>query len=593
MTGYPPSQRPFHDPAMQQIHRGPPMGVFPATSHSAFDDSSPTLSSMSTMGPTAATPSSIFGNAGIASNSKLTSSMHGASDKISGSGKKKANDVKKAPAAAKDSEHPGKGRDAQDNDVGGAKKTPRDSKRRATHSQIERRRREKINDRLITLRNLVPACVKEVEDRAQAKIEEEQEAGRIAAGLVPASTTTKGKRKRIRKKAESAKEKDADKEPELGLHKLEVLTHTIDYIYDLQARIEELETGIRPARVRRVEDNEDEMMDDDGHSRDTGKTVKKEVAELISSHASRRQDEDDDEEDELADVPPFKRRGSVMDPPTEEAAVLPPRSRGASADSETASESGTGNQSPYHDVSPMFPARTASSSVSSITSPFMSLSATSPIFLERKNGSTSSTSAMPGWTALTLPPTALNGAETRNGGSANQADGDNPTMGRSQHGSLSAIRSDMEQDGHVRPENSSEAVAATNDDTSAAQLLLAFSGSPEEALRPQGSSSKRTTPTTKPAASRRFTTSLQMNRRVSTQMPAFSTPQVRPFGSSNDSDGEGGQQKSQANLRSILKQYGRKVLDSAPGGSTAVGQRGREALLSPPPLELDAGTQGR
>ncbi|PWN28247.1 hypothetical protein BDZ90DRAFT_142814 [Jaminaea rosea] len=49
--------------------------------------------------------------------------------------------------------------------------TSRDSKRRATHSQIERRRREKINARLITLRNLVPACLRTIQDPQQ----EEQE----------------------------------------------------------------------------------------------------------------------------------------------------------------------------------------------------------------------------------------------------------------------------------------------------------------------------------------------------------------------------------------------------------------------------------
>lgn len=114
------------------------------------------------------------------------------------------------------------------------KKTPRDSRRRATHSQIERRRREKINDRLVTLRTIVPACSREVEDRRNARLAEEAEAARIAAGGAPrvapgaakgVDANGKGKRKRNRRKAESTKKQDG--EEELGLHKLEVLTHTI------------------------------------------------------------------------------------------------------------------------------------------------------------------------------------------------------------------------------------------------------------------------------------------------------------------------------------------------------------------------------
>ncbi len=131
------------------------------------------------------------------------------------------------------------------------KKAVRDSKRRATHSQIERRRREKINDRLVTLRSIVPACAKELEDRRRQKQEEEDEAARIAAGGAPKTyidaATGKPKRKRNRKKPEAKKgaaaEGGADKEEELGLHKLEVLTHAINYIFELKAYIHKLETG--------------------------------------------------------------------------------------------------------------------------------------------------------------------------------------------------------------------------------------------------------------------------------------------------------------------------------------------------------------
>lgn len=133
------------------------------------------------------------------------------------------------------------------------KRTARDSKRRATHSQIERRRREKINDRLVTLRSIVPACAKELEDRRRQKQEEQDEAARIAAGGAPKTyidaATGKPKRKRNRKKPDTKKPGGADKEEELGLHKLEVLTHAINYIFELKAIIHKLETGSSPEHV--------------------------------------------------------------------------------------------------------------------------------------------------------------------------------------------------------------------------------------------------------------------------------------------------------------------------------------------------------
>lgn len=136
------------------------------------------------------------------------------------------------------------------------RKTGRDSKRRATHSQIERRRREKINDRLVTLRSIVPACAMQLQDRKRQKLEEQAEAARIAAGGAPKvlidAVTGKPKRKRNRKKPET--KKDGDKEEELGLHKLEVLTHAINYIFQLKAHIHELETGTKPEWIPDADD---------------------------------------------------------------------------------------------------------------------------------------------------------------------------------------------------------------------------------------------------------------------------------------------------------------------------------------------------
>ncbi|CBQ69892.1 conserved hypothetical protein [Sporisorium reilianum SRZ2] len=154
------------------------------------------------------------------------------------------------------------------------KKAVRDSKRRATHSQIERRRREKINDRLVTLRSIVPACAKELEDRRRQKQEQEDEAARIAAGGAPKTyidaATGKPKRKRNRKKPDTKKAAGADKEEELGLHKLEVLTHAINYIFDLKAYIHKLETGSSPEHIPTA-DNPFGVRNQDGTYRQDAK----------------------------------------------------------------------------------------------------------------------------------------------------------------------------------------------------------------------------------------------------------------------------------------------------------------------------------
>lgn len=214
------------------------MGVFPEASHSVFDEMSSPSGPARPHNFVPATPASLFGAPPASQRQRhvgappYTASSGSSAHRHSGS-RKTHTTSERSKIMSKNAGLHNSAQDAKplqhSTPTAMVKKTPRDSKRRATHSQIERRRREKINDRLITLRNLVPACVKEIEDRARAKVEEEQHAQRVAAGLAPSTTIQKGKRKRIRKKTggSDSKDKDADKEPELGLHKLEVLTHTI------------------------------------------------------------------------------------------------------------------------------------------------------------------------------------------------------------------------------------------------------------------------------------------------------------------------------------------------------------------------------
>lgn len=270
------------------------------------------------------------------------------------------------------------------------KKPGRDSKRRATHSQIERRRREKINDRLVTLRVIVPACAAEVEERKRQRREEEEEWRRIAAGEISARAASlvggaRGKRKRNRKKATSAS--DGPKEEELGLHKLEVLTHAIDYIYELQARIEELETGHRPARIKRAEDKdvdqdqepvEEEEVDEEGDADEDEGSGSDGGLEMAEWQGIRTKVE---EGKEHQNRPTLRRKvvGAVRADVHGQNDLHRRRSAASSGSSEDMRTSPAVMS--LSAESPMFSGACSSSAsaYTSLTSPMMSLSAESPI----------------------------------------------------------------------------------------------------------------------------------------------------------------------------------------------------------------------
>lgn len=272
---------------------------------------------------------------------------------------------------------------------GTPKKPIRDSKRRATHSQIERRRREKINDRLVTLRSIVPACALELDSRRRQKQEEDQEAARIAAGGAPKTyidaATGKPKRKRNRKRPEAKKAG----EEELGLHKLEVLTHAINYIFELKARIDKLETG-REVEYVGTADNPFGVRNRDGSYRQDAKVEDEPGEGLGARTLVSAPKNEDDEEDQLQDGDVEEEElSSEQDEPVEEQraskkphincsssipfiAPLPYRRR------DTYSSSTSSRNSASAECSPAF---SIVSPATSITSPLMSLSASSPILL--------------------------------------------------------------------------------------------------------------------------------------------------------------------------------------------------------------------
>ncbi|SOV09711.1 uncharacterized protein UDID_07866 [Ustilago sp. UG-2017a] len=310
------------------------------------------------------------------------------------------------------------------------KKAVRDSKRRATHSQIERRRREKIDDCLVTLRSIVPACAKELEDRRRQKQEEQDEAARIAAGGAPKTyidaATGKPKRKRNRKRPDT--KKNAPGGEELGLHKLDVLTHAINYIFELKAEIHELKTEETLEWVATA-DNPWGVRNKDGSFRQDAK-VEDQVGHAVPlstlSHTARGRsgkkaeqgdddddDDDDDDEDEEEDQiedDPVEGDDEDQDGDKEKDEPLERRSKKRLASSITTTTTTTTATStfpppapPTHirrtdttyssssshesaQVSPAFSLIHASPSTTispatTIASPLMSLSAESPILL--------------------------------------------------------------------------------------------------------------------------------------------------------------------------------------------------------------------
>lgn len=176
-------------------------------------------------------------------------------------------------------------------------------------------------------------------------------------------------------------------------------------------------------------------------------------------------------------------------------------SRANSSSSETASELSTygpGATSPFF-TSPNFggtASTTPTSALPALTSPFMSLSASSPIFLSPHSGNskvattTTTTKTMTaGSAAETMAKFALPPAVMPLDGQAATYSNGSRRMSRPQHGSLSAIRGSQEGEDQAsmasepaddhRTDTTTKKTAAV-EDASAAELLLSISSSPEE-----------------------------------------------------------------------------------------------------------------
>lgn len=396
---------------------------------------------------------------------------------------------------------------------GSPKKAVRDSKRRATHSQIERRRREKINDRLVTLRSIVPACAQELEDRRRQKQEEDDEAARIAAGGAPKTyidaATGKPKRKRNRKKPDTKKTGAGGGEEELGLHKLEVLTHAINYIFELKAEIEELRTGVRPQHVMTA-DNPWGVKNRDGTYRVDAKVEDEPGCGIAISKSGEDDEEEEDEldedaaddgeegEDEEDEDEPLQRRAKKHMPSStytsSQATVktepfVAPFRRTETTYSPSSSR-GSAEVSPAFSLIQQSPSTI--SPATTITSPMMSLSAESPILLpdpavpvSKRAGFTSLPSS-----ALPLPPNRRESSSflfkhlslsSPNFPATANARARSTTLSFPTYGEESELR----ETSSSKTPGLSDRDADPTDTAAAAELLLNFSTSPE-VLRPIG-----------------------------------------------------------------------------------------------------------
>lgn len=105
----------------------------------------------------------------------------------------------------------------------GSQRKSRLLSRKTDHSVIERRRREKMNEKLVTLQNLIPACQLECRAMIDRKFQPDEQADEAK------------KSERSFEREQRARESFARKtETTMVLEKLCIMSHTLDYVQQLQ-----------------------------------------------------------------------------------------------------------------------------------------------------------------------------------------------------------------------------------------------------------------------------------------------------------------------------------------------------------------------
>lgn len=118
----------------------------------------------------------------------------------------------------------------------GSRRKSRVLRRKTDHSIIERRRREKINEKLVALQNIVPACRKECQDLIEKKFvmplraTDDNETDKTSTAI-----KRDAKRKREAERLDKAKDEMSEKvRTTMVLEKLCIISHTLDFVVRLQ-----------------------------------------------------------------------------------------------------------------------------------------------------------------------------------------------------------------------------------------------------------------------------------------------------------------------------------------------------------------------
>ncbi|CBQ72634.1 conserved hypothetical protein [Sporisorium reilianum SRZ2] len=117
----------------------------------------------------------------------------------------------------------------------GTRRKSRVLRRKTDHSIIERRRREKINEKLVALQNIVPACRKECQDLFERKFATPLRPNDDNEARQGTATKRDAKRKRDEEKFDKAKSEMSEKiRTNMVLEKLCIISHTLDFVVKLQ-----------------------------------------------------------------------------------------------------------------------------------------------------------------------------------------------------------------------------------------------------------------------------------------------------------------------------------------------------------------------
>lgn len=201
----------------------------------------------------------------------------------------------------------------------GTRRKSRVLRRKTDHSIIERRRREKINEKLVALQNIVPACRKECQDLIERKFTtplratDDKEADNTSNVNANANASKRdAKRKREEDRFDKAKNEMSEKvRTSMVLEKLCIISHTLDFVVKLQEENKALRALCDCQAERRASININVELEEhyrSAHSFDTAVEEGMEQEDIKQSVLSPSGSSDPDSVMQEEQVKPNKRR---------------------------------------------------------------------------------------------------------------------------------------------------------------------------------------------------------------------------------------------------------------------------------------------